>query len=285
MQVNTDDVEAVTRPPSAQMQAPEGRDRALADLEHIVASLGTAQPSTDSRVPLGRQAHRTVSRLVARDLAVVRVELRDAVSALGNAVLSIDARLSALDAPLGDLDARLSALHAPLGDLDARLSALDARLSALDAPLGDLDARLSALHALLSDLDARLSALDARLSALEAHAPGFVDPSVAARVVRALYLAILEREPDPEGLAYHSRRLAAGLPLERQVAEFAQARDGDRRHAPSGTGASDKEWARLRDLQLAQQRTLRAVTHRLALIEDRLLGAQQGGGAADPSQR
>jgi uncharacterized coiled-coil protein SlyX len=215
----------------------------------------------------------------------VRVELRDAVSALGNAVLSIDARLSALDAPLGDLDARLSALHAPLGDLDARLSALDARLSALDAPLGDLDARLSALHALLSDLDARLSALDARLSALEAHAPGFVDPSVAARVVRALYLAILEREPDPEGLAYHAQRLAAGLPLERQVAEFAQARDGDRRHAPSGTGASDKEWARLRDLQLAQQRTLRAVTHRLALIEDRLLGAEQGGGAADPSQR
>jgi hypothetical protein len=215
MQVNTDDVEAVTRPPSGQMQAPEGRDRALADLEHIAASLGTAQSSTDSRVPLGRQAHRTVSRLVARDLAVVRVELRDAASALRDAVLSIDARLSAL----------------------------------------------------------------------EAQAPGFRDPSVAARVVRALYLAILEREPDPEGLAYHSRRLAAGLPLERQVAEFAQARDGDRRHAPSGTGASDKEWARLRDLQLAQQRTLRAVTHRLALIEDRLLGAQQGGGAADPSQR
>jgi hypothetical protein len=208
------------------MQAPEGRDRALADLEHIAASLGTAQSSTDSRVPLGRQAHRTVSRLVARDLAVVRVELRDAASALRDAVLSIDARLS-----------------------DAVLS------------------------------------IDARLSALEAQAPAFSDPSVAARVVRALYLAILEREPDPEGLAYHAQRLAAGLPLERQVAELVQARDGDRRHAPPGTGASDQEWARLRDLQVAQQRTLRAVTRRLALIEDRLLGAEQGGGAADPSQR
>jgi hypothetical protein len=213
--------EPMTHSPSEPTQ-PEGADQTLADLDRIVASLGTARAPTDSRVPLGRQAHRTVSRLVSRDIAVVGAELAGAAHALRDAVLAIDTRLSALDA---------------------------------------------------------------RLSALEAHAPGFVDPSVAARVVRALYLAILEREPDPEGLAYHSRRLAAGLPLERQVAEFAQARDGDRRHAPSGTGASDKEWARLRDLQLAQQRTLRAVTHRLALIEDRLLGAQQGGGAADPSQR
>ena len=113
-----------------------------------------------------------------------------------------------------------------------------------------------------------------------------LDPSIPQRVVRALYLAILEREPDAEGLAHHSRRLAAGLPVERLMAELVRARDVE--SSPAATTYErppDDEWSHTRELQVAHERTLRALTHRLALLEDRLLAAQQGEEGRDPGQR
>jgi hypothetical protein len=119
-----------------------------------------------------------------------------------------------------------------------------------------------------------------------------LDPSIPQRVVRALYVAILEREPDAEGLAHHARRLAAGLPLERLMAELALARDLEPSAAAAAVAAAatyesppDADWSHTRELQAAQQRTLRALTRRLALLEDRLLAAEQGGEGRDPGQR
>jgi hypothetical protein len=87
-------------------------------------------------------------------------------------------------------------------------------------------------------------------------------------VVRGLYVAILEREPDPEGLALHANRLARGLPVEILIAELAEARNTERGHPAAGVGDIGPE---VRDLLLAQQRTLRALARRLAVLEDRFL--------------
>ena len=109
------------------------------------------------------------------------------------------------------------------------------------------------------------------------------DPAMAGRVVRALYLAVLDREPDPEGLAHHSRRLAAGLPLESLMAELAAARSRERPAAggPAPAAPPTDEVSGTRDLQLAQQRTLRALTRRLARLEDRLMVQGEEGTVPD----
>jgi hypothetical protein len=134
--------EPMTHSPSEPTQ-PEGADQTLADLDRIVASLGTARAPTDSRVPLGRQAHRTVSRLVSRDIAVVGAELAGAAHALRDAVLAIDTRLSALDARLSALEAQAPAVVDPNHSLPdgrpgpaRRISDVLDRLLALETAFG-----------------------------------------------------------------------------------------------------------------------------------------------------
>lgn len=111
------------------------------------------------------------------------------------------------------------------------------------------------------------------------------DPSLPQRVVRALYLAILAREPDAEGLAHHARRLAAGLPVERLMAELVRAREVEASPAAAAhQRPPHDELSNVRELQVAHERTLRALTRRLALLEDRLLAAEQGEEERDPSR-
>lgn len=108
-------------------------------------------------------------------------------------------------------------------------------------------------------------------------------------VVRAAYVAVLAREPDAEGLRFHTERLQRGFPLEALLAELALARDAeetgtltglaayadamrDQLHALEQRIAAHEE--RTRDETRAQQRTLLALTRRLAALEDRLTGTE-----------
>jgi hypothetical protein len=103
------------------------------------------------------------------------------------------------------------------------------------------------------------------------------DSHAARDVVRALYVAVLEREPDPKGQATHAARLAGGLPIELIIADLARARDVEGRSTSSANGAvvviDSQEAARLRDEIQAQRRTILALTRRLAALEDRLIDA------------
>ena len=104
-------------------------------------------------------------------------------------------------------------------------------------------------------------------------------------LVRAAYVAVLEREPDAEGLRYHTERLQRGFPLEALLAELALARDAEETGTLAGLAAHveamrDQVHAleqrigayeqRTREEARAQQRTLLALTRRLAALEDRL---------------
>jgi hypothetical protein len=183
-----------------------------------------------------------------------------------------------------------------------------------------------------------------RLNATRWAALSAAEPSVVEDTVRALYVAILEREPDPDGLAHHARRLAAGLPLERLMAEMARSRDRELADRRISTGmpspqaaarliksllavwqgrplnpeeadairgrleAGDPWWiiavdamdraapagepgrqlagelAELKTLVTAQRTTIRALTRRLAALED-LLAAGEARSAAAQAPR
>jgi hypothetical protein len=127
--------EAMTRAPSGPAQADETL-RALADLERIVASLGARPAPADSRVPLGRQAHRTVSHLVARDIEAVRDELRSAAAATHRALSSLEARIGALEALAGSLLDPSRPLADGRPGPARRIDDLQDRLLALEAALG-----------------------------------------------------------------------------------------------------------------------------------------------------
>jgi hypothetical protein len=133
--METEDGEPIN-PPPAGTTAPDGADRALKDLESLVASLGTARAPANSRVPLGRSAHRVVSHLVARDIEVVRVELRGAFSALRDALLGMDIRLSALEAQVPAMVDPNHSLPDGRPGPARRISDLLDRLLALEAALG-----------------------------------------------------------------------------------------------------------------------------------------------------
>lgn len=125
-------------------------DRAVHHLDRLIPTLGAGRASSNSRVPLGRQTHRAVSHLIARDIEVVRVELRGAVSAVRDSLLDVEARLDAVDTRLGALDTRLAALEAQAPALinsnhslpdgrpgpARRITDLLDRLLALEAALG-----------------------------------------------------------------------------------------------------------------------------------------------------
>lgn len=108
------------------------------------------------------------------------------------------------------------------------------------------------------------------------------DPAAAGNLVRAAYVAVLEREPDPSGLRSNTQRLQDGLPFELLLAELARARDVENtaaRVAAKGARADagaehisdiDMRLARLEEDLAAQRRTLLAVTRRLAVFEDRM---------------
>jgi hypothetical protein len=100
------------------------------------------------------------------------------------------------------------------------------------------------------------------------------DPKVTVDVVRAAYVAVLEREPDPEGLAAHAEQLRRGLPLELLLAELARARDAEHgsgsHHITEEERITREELSSLRDLVRSQRATILALTRRLAALEDRL---------------
>lgn len=99
------------------------------------------------------------------------------------------------------------------------------------------------------------------------------DPDVAAGVVRAAYVAVLRREPDPDGLSTHSARVMRGLPLESLLAELARARDAEGLSEGEDSRREAREAAELAslwELVYAQRQTMRALARRLAAIEDRL---------------
>lgn len=119
-----------------------------------------------------------------------------------------------------------------------------------------------------------------RTQRLEAHTP-----DTWRAVVRAAYVAVLEREPDDEGLRFHTERLQRGFPLEALLAELALARDEEKTGNLAGLAAyADALRDQVRALEQrvaayeqrtheetrAQQRTLLAITRRLAALEDRL---------------
>jgi BMFP domain-containing protein YqiC len=140
--METDDGEPMNPPPSGATAA-EGASWAREDLDGLIAALGTVRAPADSRIPLGRMAHRAVSHLVARDVDVVRVELRRAVSALRDVVIGMDARVSALDARVGALEAQAAAMVDPNHSLAdgrpgpaRRINDLLDRLLALEAAYG-----------------------------------------------------------------------------------------------------------------------------------------------------
>jgi len=108
-------------------------------------------------------------------------------------------------------------------------------------------------------------------------------------VVRASYVAVLEREPDEEGLRFHADRLQGGLPLEALLAELALARHSEKPGTLAGLAAYADAMRdqvhvleqriaayeqRTREDARAQQRTLLALTRRLAALEDRLNGSE-----------
>ncbi|MBV8527334.1 MAG: hypothetical protein JOZ75_03375 [Candidatus Dormibacteraeota bacterium] len=117
-------------------------------------------------------------------------------------------------------------------------------------------------------------------------------------VVRASYVAILGREPDDQGRRIHAERLAAGLPLEALLAELALARDAE----ATGNFADLAAYAdaiqdrvtvleqrlaayeqRAADEARAEQRTLLALTRRLAVLEDRLNAGEGTPASPTPS--
>lgn len=115
-------------------------------------------------------------------------------------------------------------------------------------------------------------------------------PDTWRAVVRAAYVAVLEREPDDHGLRFHAQRLHRGLPLEALLAELALARDSEETGTLAGLAAyADATRDRLealeqriaaheeraRDETRAQQRTLLALTRRLGALEDRLTSSDQ----------
>jgi hypothetical protein len=110
-----------------------------------------------------------------------------------------------------------------------------------------------------------------RLSAGRWAALSAVEPTVVEDTVRAMYVAILEREPDPAGLKHHASRLAAGLPLERLMAEMARARDGELvlRAVPS-----QEEAARLITNLLAVRLGQPVEPHVIDRIRQRLAGGE-----------
>jgi hypothetical protein len=116
------------------------------------------------------------------------------------------------------------------------------------------------------------------------------DGAIARDVVRALYVAVLEREPDAQGLSLHTERLARGFPLEALAAQFARARDTERREDDAtrerelrsiADAAVSEHVSALQEVILAQRRTLLAVTRRLAVLEDRL---QEGPAESKPAR-
>ena len=140
--METDDGEPMNPPPSGATVA-EGANWAREDLDGLIAALGTVRAPADSRIPLGRMAHRAVSHLVARDVDVVRVELRRAVVALRDVVIGIDARVSALDDRLSALEAQAAAIVDPNHSLAdgrpgpaRRISDVLDRLLALETAFG-----------------------------------------------------------------------------------------------------------------------------------------------------
>lgn len=126
-----------------------------------------------------------------------------------------------------------------------------------------------------------------RTQRLEAHTP-----DTWRAVVRAAYVAVLEREPDDEGLRFHTERLQRGFPLEALLAELALARDREETGGVAGLAADadaqraqvhvleqriaayEQRMQRIHDDARAQQRTLLALTRRLAALEDRLTDSQ-----------
>lgn len=124
-----------------------------------------------------------------------------------------------------------------------------------------------------------------RTQRLEAHTP-----DTWRAVVRAAYVAVLEREPDAEGLRFHTERLQRGFPLEALLAELALARDAEATGTLAGLAAYADAMRdqvhmleeriaayeqRTTDEARAQQRTLVALTRRLAALEDRLTGGEE----------
>lgn len=124
-----------------------------------------------------------------------------------------------------------------------------------------------------------------RTQRLEAHTP-----DTWRAVVRAAYVAVLEREPDDDGLRFHTARLQQGFPLEALLAELALARDteetGGLARLAADADALRAEMhvleqrvaayeQRIHEETRAQQRTLLALTRRLAALEDRLTDDQE----------
>lgn len=103
-----------------------------------------------------------------------------------------------------------------------------------------------------------------------------------------MYFAVLEREPDQDGLTAHAARLKRGLPLEMLFAEFARARDAERQASPPGpetiAGRMASELSSLRELVQSQQRTILALTRRLAVLEDRPAEAHRSKRPASPAK-
>jgi uncharacterized coiled-coil protein SlyX len=112
-----------------------------------------------------------------------------------------------------------------------------------------------------------------------------LDSDVTRDVVRAAYVAVLEREPDAGGLSDHAARLRRGSALELLLAELARARDTERTASriarEAGSAADGETLSRLNEQLQAQRRTILALTRRLAALEDRL--AAEGPTASKPS--
>lgn len=132
-----------------------------------------------------------------------------------------------------------------------------------------------------------------RAQRLEAHSS-----EMWRAVVRAAYVAVLEREPDETGVQFHAERLQRGYPLEALLAELALARDSEETGTLAGLAAyADATRDQVQRLEQrlaayeqlaadearAEQRTLLALTRRLAALEDRLDAAKETPGSATPS--
>lgn len=116
------------------------------------------------------------------------------------------------------------------------------------------------------------------------------DPAAATDLVRAAYVAVLEREPDAGGLRSHTQQVRNGLPVELLLAELARARDAEQtaarvaeREARADASAEridmaaerveamDARLTHVEELVAGQRRTLLALSRRLAVLEDRRL--------------